>query len=173
MKIKISLTIIVTLILSFLILTIQDPIFLSSGSDSLDRAIVPEQVTQWIAVALFFVSVVFSQLFTKSNKKYIFVLKSLVLGFSIIVVIASGHTYTISGKQHAFLDQWFHIPLQKLAFNPDEGVENLSYKVTDRFVYLYDADEVQQSILLGPLVWGLDEKDIEKALSGFNVKNSQ
>jgi len=55
-------------------------------------------------------------------------------------------------KQHAIIDQWFHVPLQKLEFDPSKSIERYKYTYSDFFITIYDGNVIKQRILKGPFL---------------------
>ena len=107
---KIFFTLFITLIFGLLILSINDPVFLAGGSDSLDISIIPNATSQSIALIFFFFSIIHGLKVKYKNEKIGRSLKAVSISLALICLLSSGHTFTISGKQHAFVDKLFHIP---------------------------------------------------------------
>jgi len=160
----------IAVVLGLLLLSVQDPVFLAGGSDSLDISIVPNPLSQWFALILFIMSIIHIFIVKYGSKPLGIVVKTFILFFATIIFLISGHTYTISGKQHAFIDQWFHIPVQRLEINPTGSIEQFAYKDNSIFICIYDKDEIKQRIVLGPLIWGIQFDDIKLKLEKFGVK---
>ncbi|MBU6951276.1 hypothetical protein [Hahella sp. HN01] len=171
-KILFSVVIIfVAAIASFFILAIRDPVFLAGGSDALDVVVTPKPITQWISVSLFcmaFFYLVFSKPALSIWGKFV---KVGLGATSLMLLVSSGHTYTISGKAHALIDQWYGVSVQSLGFNPTEGVQGIRYENGGLFVYLLKEGEVKQTILTGPIWWGLNEETVLSALEHSGVRS--
>lgn len=166
---KLIISIILTLILGGLLLSTHDSFLLAGGSDSLDVVTLPTIFSQLAGLILFFIALVHFIKVRYGNMKIGRLFKVLFILLSFITVLASGHTHTISGKQHAFVDQWFHVPVQTLTFDPRESIENYKYKSGVMFVSLYKGEAVKQTILTGPLFWGISQRDVIKKLKDFGV----
>ncbi len=165
---KLFFTMLITLALGLMVLSVRDPVLLSSGSDALDIATRPEPTSQAIALVLFFFSILHISI-KYPNKHLGNILKLLFFVPAFIIMLASGHTYTISGKQHAVIDQWFHVPLQKIEFDPTKSIERYKYMHSGFFIAIYDGDVIKQKIFKGPLLWGIKGDEIIKNLESFGI----
>jgi hypothetical protein len=169
---KIYFAIFITVIFGVLILSINDPVFLAGGSDSLDISVLPDPASQSIALMVFFISVVHSLLIKYKNKTVGRWLKVFFIIIALIVLAASGHTYTISGKYHAFVDKWYHMPVQTLEFDPTESIDSFTYKDNGIFISIYKDNQLEQEVLTGPLFWGINSDKVIEKLEGFGVVNA-
>jgi len=165
---KLFFTVLITLALGLMVLSIRDPVFLSAGSDALDIVILPEPASQLIALVLFFFSIAHMSV-KYPNKHLGNILKLFFFVPAFIIMLASGHTHTISGKQHAIIDQWFHLPLQKLEFDPSKSIERYKYTYSDFFITIYDGNVIKQRILKGPFLWGIKGDKIIDNLETFGI----
>jgi len=166
---KLFFTVLITLVLGLMVLSIRDSVFLSGGSDALDIVTLPEPASQAIALGLFFFSIVHMSV-KYPNKHLGNILKLFFFVPAFIIMLASGHTYTISGKQHAIIDQWFHVPLQKLEFDPTKSIERYKYTYSDFFITIYDGNVIKQKIFKGPLLWGIKGDKIIASLENFGIE---
>ncbi len=169
---KIFFAIFVTVIFGVLILSINDPVFLAGGSDSLDISVLPESTSQSIALMIFFISIVHGLMMKYKNKTIGRWLKVFFIIIALIVLAASGHTYTISGKQHVFVDKWYHMPVQTLEFDPTESIDSFTYKDKGIFIFIYKDNRLEQKVLTGPLFWGISSDKVIEKLERFGVVNA-
>ncbi|WP_444927838.1 hypothetical protein ACJJI4_09225 [Microbulbifer sp. TRSA002] len=169
MKIKIFSVLCVGLFLSLLMASIHNTFLLAGGSEVLDVNEIPSPATQIITVTLFLafalVVVVFGA--KLSNGQYLSVIFILLICFLLIIV--SGHTFTISGKKHAMLDKWYHLTLQELPFDPNGDFGAMHYRETS-FGVIISNENSEIFILTFPRFVGTKKDEVIRVIEDFGVQ---
>lgn len=117
------------LLFGALFFAIQNPMLLSGGSNSLEVHVTPDPVQSWLSLGAFFafaIAVRFSGWF-KGRLGTITAVG--LLSFSLAAMILNSHSFTLSGRQHAFIDRWLLVPTNKVSFDPAGDVSE--YVVSD------------------------------------------
>lgn len=146
----------------------QDPIILSSGSDSLDRSFTPTLASQLSALMLCF-SVTAILMLSPLKKRLHISLKALLLLLTTYLVFISGFSFTISGKNHALVVKWYLISIQSTPFDPTSNLENFSYNTNSLMLNVKNAEGVTQRVLSGPFIWGLNLDAIGNKLDELGI----
>jgi len=83
----------IAVVLGLLLLSVQDPVFLVGGSDSLDISIVPNPLSQWFALILFIMSIIHIFIVKYGSKLLGIVVKTFIL-FSLLLYFGKwSHIY--------------------------------------------------------------------------------
>ena len=162
----------VALLALILISSLQVPIFLSSGSDSLETIIKTSSFSQWLALALFLLCWFFCFVFPKLKHKGYIGVKVILTFIALSMFVMSGHNFRYSGKQHALIDSWFFIPVQTLDINPTTYIENSRVGKTVYSVDAYSNDAKLLSVWLGLPPWRLNENKVLRVFYDLGFEQS-
>ena len=169
---KLFFSILIVVIVGLLYMSMQDPVFMARGSDSLNISALPNSLSQSISLILLLAVFLFTLKLNCFKKPSSLLIKVFLVVFAIITGFVNGHSYTYSGKSHALIDQWFHIPIQTLKIDPTGNISDISYKQNGLFVYVYEKNILRQMILNGPYPWGISNESVIKVLDDIGIVES-
>lgn len=145
---------------------------LSGGSTSLDIHVTPEPVQSWISLG-FFVAVVvalrFSGWFTG--------MAGLITGTGLMLVslawlALNSHSFTISGRENAFIDRWFMIPTEVVSFDPTGDISRYvvsNASLLHSAISVEDQPETKMVVATGVFGAGIDQADLATRLERFGL----
>lgn len=168
--VSIMLFVCVCLVAFVLIASVQVPIFLAGGSDSLEIIVKPSNFSQWLALALFLFSWLLCFVLPKLKHKGHAGLKIALTFITLSIFLMSGHNFRYSGKQHTLIDSWFFISVQSVAINPITYIENGHIEKTVFSVNAYSGDTKLLSIWLGLPPWRLNENKVSSVFHDLGFK---
>lgn len=167
---SIMLFVCVCLVALMLVASVQVPIFLTGGSDSLEVVVKTSNFSQWLALVIFlfcwFVCFLMPQLKHKGNLG----LKVVLTFITLSIFLMSGHNFKYSGKHHALVDRIFFIPIQTLAINPITYIENGRIEKTMLSINAYSDETKLVSVWLGLPPWNLNENKVESIFHNLGFK---
>lgn len=158
-----------------LVSVMQMPILLAGGSDSLERIITVSPLAQWLALVVLLFCGFVCFVLPSLKQKLSLMAKIGGMALAVFVFLLSGHNFRYSGRQHALIDSWFFIPVQRVSIDPTRHIKNARFKHSPFLVTAYGGDNHTEdgkllTIFLGFPPWNLNKSEVEQVLSDLGFE---
>lgn len=170
---KIIFVIVLTLVFGLSTYITQDEMIALGGSSSVDRLVSPNPFSQWLALGVFVLSVSYSLFVHIDNRLLRYLLKTTVVGASVILLAISHHQFIDSGRRNALVDQWFLFPVSRISYDPNASLAHVSYSVGTVFIDLCVNEVERHRIVVFPWFFGPQPSQVAAALEALGVEENK